>query len=58
MTTAVETDGLTALIADARRVPLVPRPRVIDLTEPAPRVEITIPDATVSLVAGLDDYGS
>jgi hypothetical protein len=48
------------LIADAVKIQL-PTPRtpraVIDLTIPAPR-GITIPDATVSLVAGYDDYGA
>jgi hypothetical protein len=57
-----ETDGLTLddLIADAVLMQL-PTPRtprvVIDLTVPAPRT-IEIPDTTVSLVAGYDDYGT
>jgi hypothetical protein len=56
-----DTDELTLddLIADAVKIQL-PTPRApraaIDLTVPAPR-SIEIPDATVSLVAGYDDYG-
>jgi hypothetical protein len=53
--------GLTDLIEDAKRLQLavLPRPRVrspqvIDLTA----TEIRIPDSTVSLLDGLDPYGT
>jgi len=48
------------LIADAAQVRL-PAPRaprmVIDLTVPAPRAALTIPDDAVVLVDGYADYG-
>ena len=53
---------LDDLIADAISIQL-PAPRaarrIIDLTQaaPAPRT-LTIPDTTVSIVDGYDDYGS
>ena len=53
-------DTLAELIADARLVP-IPLPRrsiVIDLTTPAPLRVIRIPEATASLVDGLDPYGN
>ena len=53
--------GLAELIADAAQVRL-PGPRqpraVIDLTIPAPRTTITIPDAAPGLVEGYADYGA
>lgn len=55
MVAVIETDALSELIDDARHMPL-PKPRgrrVIDLTVPAPRAEIVIPDATITL---LEDY--
>lgn len=54
MVAVIETDALSELIDDARHMPLPkPRGRVIDLTVPAPRAEIVIPDATITL---LEDY--
>lgn len=57
-------DTLAELIADARLVP-IPAPRtasnraiVIDLTLPTPARVLRIPEATASLVDGLDPYGN
>jgi len=50
----IETESLQELIDDARKMPVVvPRPRVLDLTQPAPRREIRIPEA---VVVELEDY--
>jgi hypothetical protein len=57
-----DADLLSELIDDARHLPapLLPRPRqpeppaFVDLTEH----EIRIPEATASLLDGLDDYGA
>jgi len=55
-----DVDTLAELIADARQVP-IPTPRrsvVIDLTAATPVRVIRIPEATASLLDGLDPYGN
>jgi hypothetical protein len=54
----VATDLLAELIADAQQI-VLPRPRVVQLPSvpPQPVNEIRIPESTVSLVEGYDEYG-
>ena len=52
----VDPSGIDDLIADARQIAL-PRQATVDLTHPEQPDALVIPPASVTLVAGYDDYG-
>jgi hypothetical protein len=55
----IETDALSAMIADAEQVHLsAEKPAVVDLTVPRPRTEIQIPESASVLLLDYELYVS
>jgi hypothetical protein len=53
----IESDALSAMIADAQQVPVTPPAApTIDLTVPKPRADIRIPESTAVLLLDYELY--